>query len=46
MIVRCPCCRQLIRLPALATIVAETLDGLGIPRRYCITPALAKHAFS
>jgi hypothetical protein len=24
----------MIRLPLLATIVSETLDGLGIPRKY------------
>jgi len=30
----CPCCRRMIRLPPLATILAETLDGLGIPRKY------------
>jgi hypothetical protein len=33
-VVRCPGCQQMIRLPLLATIVSETLDGLGIPRKY------------
>jgi hypothetical protein len=32
--VRCPCCRRLLALPNVATIVGETLDLLGIPRKY------------
>lgn len=44
--VRCPFCREMIRLPPLATIVAETLDGLGIPKKYQAPPALVAREFT
>jgi hypothetical protein len=42
-VVPCPSCRKMLRLPPLATIVSETLDGLGIPRKYRGTALLAVH---